>query len=83
MKINQYKNGQHHGYWEHYYSSGNVFAKGNYILGNRIGWWTHYDSNGAIWYEGEYNDNGRRIGYWSFYDNSTPIKLKKISFYLQ
>ena len=40
--------GERHGYWEHYYSNGQLWFKGNYVNGNRHGYWEDYWSNGQL-----------------------------------
>ena len=48
------------GYWEYYYSNGQLMFKGNYINGKRDGYWRHYYSNGKLQSNGLYK-NGRFI----------------------
>jgi antitoxin component YwqK of YwqJK toxin-antitoxin module len=43
--------GQPHGYWEHYWSNGQLFYKGNYVNGKRHGYWEIYHSNGQLKYK--------------------------------
>jgi len=40
--------GQAHGYWERYYSNGNICYKGNYLNGDKIGYWEYYILNGEL-----------------------------------
>jgi antitoxin component YwqK of YwqJK toxin-antitoxin module len=42
------------GYWELYYSNGNLRRKGNYINGKEDGYWESYWSNGKIMYKENY-----------------------------
>ena len=39
---------QPHGYWEDYYSDGNICYKGNYINGEKNGLWEWYNYNGEL-----------------------------------
>jgi antitoxin component YwqK of YwqJK toxin-antitoxin module len=63
------KQGKAHGYWEDYYSNGNVFYKGYYHNGKRHGYWEFYNFDGFLTQKGNY-DNGDRIGLWEIYVNS-------------
>jgi antitoxin component YwqK of YwqJK toxin-antitoxin module len=54
------------GYWEEYYSNGNLDSKGNYINSSRDGYWEWYHANGNLWMKGKFV-NGNRDGYWEFY----------------
>lgn len=53
--INQYdKNNERHGYWEVYYTNGNLACgnlayKGNYSHGREIGYWENYHTNGKLY----------------------------------
>jgi antitoxin component YwqK of YwqJK toxin-antitoxin module len=42
------ENNQPHGYWEHYFSNGQLYYKGNYVNGNRHGYWEYYWGNGKL-----------------------------------
>jgi antitoxin component YwqK of YwqJK toxin-antitoxin module len=42
------ENNQRHGYWEGYYSNGQLECKGNYVNGNQHGYWERYYSNGKL-----------------------------------
>jgi antitoxin component YwqK of YwqJK toxin-antitoxin module len=46
--------GEAHGYWEEYYSNGQLWYKGNYVNGNEHGYWESYYSNGQLYYKGNY-----------------------------
>jgi antitoxin component YwqK of YwqJK toxin-antitoxin module len=63
------ENGKEHGYWEVYYSNGNLCSKGNYVDGNRHGYWEVYYSNGNLCYKGNYVD-GKLHGYWEEWYNN-------------
>jgi antitoxin component YwqK of YwqJK toxin-antitoxin module len=54
---------QRHGYWETYWSNGQLWYKGNYINGYKDGYWESYYSNGQLKSKGNYI-NGNEIGYW-------------------
>ena len=58
--------GNRDGYWEEYYSNGNLSAKGHYKNGVRSGYWEQYYTNGNLWYKGSYK-NGKKVGYWEYY----------------
>jgi antitoxin component YwqK of YwqJK toxin-antitoxin module len=57
-----YVNGKEHGYWEDYFSNGQLMFKGNYVNGKRHGYWEDYFSNGQLGYKGYY-DMGKRVSY--------------------
>ncbi len=40
--------GEAHGYWEEYFSNGQLSYKGNYVNGNRHGYWERYWDNGQL-----------------------------------
>ena len=43
------------GYWERYYSNGELSYKGNYSDdGIQTGYWERYNSNGNLWYKKYY-----------------------------
>ena len=56
------ENGKRHGYWEEYYSNGQLDLKGNYVNGNKHGYFELYYSNGQLFYKGFY-DMGYRVDY--------------------
>jgi antitoxin component YwqK of YwqJK toxin-antitoxin module len=58
--------GYRHGYWELYYTNGNLESKGHYLNGYRHGYWEYYNFDGNIDCKG-HRDNGKRIGYWEIY----------------
>jgi antitoxin component YwqK of YwqJK toxin-antitoxin module len=48
-KINQYnEKGQRHGYWEHYYTNGNLMYTGHFDNGDKIGLWGWYYVDGEL-----------------------------------
>jgi hypothetical protein len=54
--INQYDdNNLPHGYYEEYFSNGQIFYKGNWINGRQTGYWEWYHKNNSNeLYEKEY-----------------------------
>jgi len=72
--INLYnEKGEEHGYWENYYSNGQLDYKGNYVNGKKHGYWENYWSDGQLWHKGNYV-NGKKHGYWeSYYSNGDLI----------
>jgi antitoxin component YwqK of YwqJK toxin-antitoxin module len=42
------------GYWENYYSNGNLCYKGNYLNGLRHGYWEVYYRYGNLMWKGNY-----------------------------
>ena len=54
------------GYWELYYSDGNIYYRGSYKNGLKDGLWEGYYDNGNIRSKGSYKD-GVRVGIWEFY----------------
>jgi antitoxin component YwqK of YwqJK toxin-antitoxin module len=74
--INLYnERGQRHGYWEEYYSNGQLRNKGNYVNDNRDGYWEEYYSNGKLWRKGNYV-NGKQDGYWEAYYSNGKLMRK-------
>jgi antitoxin component YwqK of YwqJK toxin-antitoxin module len=74
------ENGNPHGYWERYYSNGNLGYKGNYVDGKQHGYWESYYYNGNLAYKGNYVD-GNRHGYWeSYWANGN---LNQIIYYIR
>jgi antitoxin component YwqK of YwqJK toxin-antitoxin module len=57
-----------HGYYEEYFSNGQIWYKGTYINGIITGYWKYYYDNGKLCCKGYYI-NGRQTGYWEWYDN--------------
>ena len=41
-------NGKRTGYWEKYYSNGQLWYKGHYDNGNQVGYWEKYYSDGQL-----------------------------------
>jgi antitoxin component YwqK of YwqJK toxin-antitoxin module len=66
------ENGKAHGYWEYYWSNGNLSHKGNYVDGIRHGLWEVYYDNGNLWSKGNYVD-GKKHGYWEEWYNNQII----------
>jgi antitoxin component YwqK of YwqJK toxin-antitoxin module len=67
--------GEPHGYWEVYWTSGNLYYKGNYHNGQRHGNWEEYWASGNLWFKGAYN-NGLPHGYWEWYvDGEVKIQI--------
>jgi len=65
--INLYnEKGERHGYWEWYYSCGQLSSKGKYVNGKQDGYWEEYHSNGQLWRKDNFV-NGNRDGYWEVY----------------
>ena len=69
--------GERHGYWELYYSNGQLMYKGNYVDGKQHGYWEYYHSNGQLWAKGNYV-NGNEHGYWEDYYRNGQLKKKHI-----
>jgi antitoxin component YwqK of YwqJK toxin-antitoxin module len=66
--INQFdENGNKHGYWEVYFSNGDLYYKGNYVNGIKHGYCESYYDNGILHYTGFY-DMGNKVDY-------NPIEL--------
>ena len=60
------ENNRKTGYWEHYYRSGKIDWKGNYLNGKYHGYWEEYWPNGNLWMKGDFA-NGKQDGYWEYY----------------
>ena len=68
--------GEPHGYWELYYSNGQLCSKRNYVNGKQHGYWEeYYYANGQLCYKGNYV-NGKRHGYWEYYWSSGELSTK-------
>ena len=67
--------GNRHGYWEDYWSNGNLMHKGNYVDGKENGYWESYWSNGNLDYKGNYVD-GKEHGYWEEYWSNGNLDYK-------
>jgi antitoxin component YwqK of YwqJK toxin-antitoxin module len=53
--MNQFnQQGKREGYWEEYFSNGNVFHKGNYVNGGMDGYWEWYYENAKLNYKSYY-----------------------------
>jgi len=65
--INQYDyKGNKQGYWEEYYSNGQLKSKGPYINGKEDGYWEEYYDNGELYSKGNYI-NGLKQGRFELY----------------
>ncbi len=58
--------GQRVGYWEEYYSNGNLQYKASYKDGKMDGLWEWYWDNGNPFYKGYYK-NDQKNGLWEYY----------------
>jgi len=65
--------GIRNGYWEEYFSNGQLWFKGNYIDDKRDGYWEVYYSNGQLWFKGNYIDD-KRDGYWEWYNRDGNLR---------
>lgn len=72
------KNGNAHGYWETYFSNGDINFKANYIDGKRYGYWESYWDNGNLYLKGNFV-NEIECGYWERY--SPTFNIKKTLYY--
>ena len=63
------------GYWEYYFSNGNLEWKGNYVNGKRHGYWEDYFDNGKLYSKGNYL-NGKADGYWEYYYFNGNLRRK-------
>lgn len=61
----EYRNGQRHGLWTHYYPNGLKEAEGRYENGKEHGEWTFWYDDGRLQGRGTYAD-GRMHGSWIF-----------------
>ena len=77
--INLYNDkGEEHGYWEDYWSDGQLYYKGNYINGKKHGSWEEYWDNGQLFSKGNYI-NGKQHGYWEYYYRNGQLEYKGYS----
>jgi antitoxin component YwqK of YwqJK toxin-antitoxin module len=73
-RFNQY--GLKYGYWETYYSNGNLCSKGSYNNGEKVGIWKEYHyTNGQLNSKGLYRDTKKK-GYWEYYFSSGNLCSK-------
>ena len=78
VRINQYNiDGRKQGYWEEYYSDGNIEYKGNYKNGKEDGYWEYYWENGKIYSKGSYID-GSMNGIWIDYHWNGNLDCKDV-----
>jgi antitoxin component YwqK of YwqJK toxin-antitoxin module len=78
VRINQYDNeGRKQGYWEFYYSSGNIHSKGNYTNGKNDGVWEFYWNNGNLPLSKELYSDGKLIKALPLTESKTPSFLLK------
>lgn len=57
-----------------HYSSGQIFARGSYIKGQKQGFWLFYYPNGQIMRQGSYEDN-KPAGTWKFWrEDGQPLQ---------
>ncbi len=74
--INLYNDkGEKHGYWEIYFSNGQLFYKGNFVDGYEHGYWERYYYDGQLEYTGNYV-NGNKHGYWEVYWENGQLSYK-------
>ena len=62
--------GEPHGYWESYYSNGQLYYKGNYVNGEKNGYWEVYYLGERIMHRGNYI-NDEEVGLW--FENGKEI----------
>jgi antitoxin component YwqK of YwqJK toxin-antitoxin module len=68
--------GKRHGYWERYYTNGQLYYKGNFVDGIKHGYWEYYYySNGQLYSKGNYV-NGKLHGYWEYYHDNGKLNSK-------
>lgn len=65
--------GKMEGYWEEYYSNGQIYFKGVYLNGIEHGRCKWYDRNGKLSLTG-YFKNGEDHGWWKWYDREELIE---------
>lgn len=54
--------GEPHGYWEIYYTNGQLWYIGNFVNRREHGYWEEYYPDGELIYKGYY-DNGKKVDY--------------------
>lgn len=64
--------GKRQGYWEFFYPTGELKAKGNYENDNRVGEWIFYFKNGKVEQTGHYK-KGKFEGKWIWYYENGEI----------
>ena len=76
VQINQYTHdGKKEGYWEFYYSNGNLSFKGLYKNDLRYGIWEYYNINGQLSMKGSYKDD-LKDGIWEWYYSNGNLMYK-------
>jgi antitoxin component YwqK of YwqJK toxin-antitoxin module len=74
--INLYnENRERHGYWEFYYSDGQLCSKGNFVNGRKNGYWEWYYPDGKLGSKGNWV-NGKLDGYWEYYYENGQLMSK-------
>jgi len=66
--------GQAHGYWEQYWSNGQLFFKANYVNDKQHGYWEVYHESGTLWYKCYY-DMGKRVDYEVLIETVTTSEM--------
>ena len=80
ISINKYnEKGNKHGYWETYYTNGNLWCRGNYVDGLLDRFWEVYLYSGVIGHKGCYV-NSKRQFYWENFNEKVELTVKE--FYL-
>jgi antitoxin component YwqK of YwqJK toxin-antitoxin module len=64
---------QPHGYWETYYSNGQLDRKGLWINGKRFGFHESYSNNGELSFRGNFI-NSELYGYW---EDNWDVKISE------
>ena len=76
--INQYtEDGVKIGYWEEYYSDGELDNRGSYLNGNLDGIWEFFHENGKLWSKGMYK-NDKEEGIWKYYKEDGELYKKEL-----
>jgi len=67
------KKGERIDYWEFYYTSEKIRAKGDYKEGLKIGKWIYYHENGRVEQKGKYVKGEKAHGDWIWYYSTGDI----------
>lgn len=68
------------GYWEEFFESGELLAKGEYKEGYKVGKWNYFYKNGQIEQVGFYGEEGKPEGLWVWYYENGSV-LREENFY--
>ena len=67
------REGNEEGYWECFYTNGQMYSQGNWKNGVKVGCWRYFYSNGQTKELGDYKE-GKQVGNWRYYDENGRLE---------